>query len=207
MVFLFKEGVRALKVEELIARIKEEGGYVRSGELRSLGVHPSVLPALAREGILVRVKRGLYALPDATSGDERLEALLSVPGSVLCLGSALSIHGIGTWEPPEIYLAIQTGRRILVPDSMPIRLFHFAKSTFSMGILEQPMHGRMLRYYDAERTVCDLFRLRHLLGGDVAVEALREYLKRKKRNIPKILDYAGKLNIRGTLEPLLEALV
>jgi len=162
---------------------------------------------MARNGNLVQIKRGLYALPENADGDDRIEALLSAPGSVLCLGSALSILGIGTWEPPEIYLAIPAGRRVLIPDILPVRLFHFAKASFDMGIEERPVPGGILRLYDAERTICDLFRLRHLLGGDLAAEALREYLKRKTRSIPKLLDYAGKLKILGPLKTSLEALV
>jgi len=190
---------------KVLTMILERGGYVRSRDLRALGVHPSILPALERGGRLVRIKRGLYALPDHEKVDDRLEALMAIPGSVLCLGSSLSIHEIGTWEPPEIYLAVQAGRKILVPELLPVRLFHFAKDTFELGIVED--QGSMLRFYDAERTICDLFRLRHRIGADIVAEALREYMKRRPRNLPRLLEYAGKLNVLGPLKRSLEVLL
>lgn len=187
--------------------ILERGGYVRSKDLRAAGVHPSILPALERSGKLVRISRGLYAIPDYEKGDDRLEVLMSIPGSVLCLGSALSIHEIGTWEPPEIYLAVPAGRKVTVPALMPVRLFHFAKDTFELGIVEHAGHGGKLRVYNPERTICDMFRLRHRLGSDLAAEALREYLKRKERSIPRVLEYATKLKILGPVRHSLEVLL
>ncbi|MDP2815618.1 MAG: hypothetical protein Q8O19_02950 [Rectinemataceae bacterium] len=88
-----------------------------------------------------------------------------------------------------------------------VRRFHFAKDTFELGIIEHAGHSGNLRAYDAERTICDLFRLRHRLGGDLAAEALREYLKRKERSIPRVLEYAEKLYILGPVRHSLEVLL
>jgi len=40
-----------------------------------------------------------------------------------------------------------------------------------------------------------------------AMEALREYIRRDKKNIPKLLEYAEKLNVLGPLKRALEVLV
>ena len=193
--------------QKVLTMILERGGYARSKDLRAAGVHPGMLPALERSGRLVRIKRGLYSLPDNEKGDDRLEALMAIPGSILCLGSALSIHEIGTWEPPEIYLAVQSGRKVHVPELLPIRLFHFAKANFELGLIESAGQDGRLRDYDAERTICDLFRLKKRLGGDIAAEALREYMKRKERRIPRLLEYAAKLHVLGPLQRSLEILL
>jgi hypothetical protein len=112
-------GLRDMSVPDSTATMTatlgmEEGGLNKN--TMSISVHPSRLPALERRGLLVRIKRGLYALPDHEQMDDRLEALLAIPDSVLCLGSSLSIHEIGTWEPPEIYLAVRAGRKVHVPE-------------------------------------------------------------------------------------------
>jgi predicted transcriptional regulator of viral defense system len=187
--------------------IKKQGGYARSRDLRAAGIHPSVLPAMERGGRVVRLKRGLYVLPGNNTRDERVEALLAVPGSVLCLGSALSYHELGTWEPPEIYLAVKSGRRVRIPDFPPMRVHHFSSRFFSLGLMERAGKGGAFRVYDAERTICDLFRFRRRLGTDVAAAALREYLRRRSRNIPKLLDYSRQLRISGPVRHALEILV
>ena len=190
-----------------VSIIKTQGGYARSRDLRAAGVHPGVLPAMERDGRAVRLGRGLYALPDRKARDERVEALLAVPGSVLCLGSALSFHELGTWEPPEIYLAVKAGRKVRVPDSPPIRLFHFSVASFDLGLVENAGRGGALRVYDAERTICDLFRFRRRLGVDMAAAALREYMKRRSRNVPKLLGYSERLRISGAVRASLEILL
>jgi predicted transcriptional regulator of viral defense system len=191
----------------VISAIRSRGGYARSKYLRAAGVHPSDLPAMARDGRLVRLKRGLYVLPETRVRDERMEAILAVPGSVLCLGSALSFHELGTWEPPEVHLAVKSGRRVQVPDFPPIRLYHFSEHSFSLGLVERKGRGGTLRVYDAERTVCDLFRFRHHLGTDVAASALREYTRRRSRNLPKLLEYSQQLRVSGPIRRALEILV
>jgi predicted transcriptional regulator of viral defense system len=187
--------------------IKRQGGYARSRDLRAAGVHPTVLPAMERDGRVLRLRRGLYVLPDNEARDERTEALLAVPGSVLCLGSALSFHGLGTWEPPQIYLAVKAGRKANVPDFPLIWLFHFSSDSFSLGLIETTEKSGTIRVYDAERTICDLFRFRRRLGVDIAAEALREYLKRRSRNVTKLLSYAEKLRISGPIRAAVEILI
>jgi predicted transcriptional regulator of viral defense system len=199
--------MHGISEQAVLTMILERGGYARSRDLRAAGVHPGMLPALARSGRLVCIKRGFYALPDNEKADDRFEALMAIPGSVLCLGSALSIHEIGTWEPPEIYLAVEAGRKVTVPEFLPIRLFHFAKGSFELGIITKSGQGGRLRVYDAERTMCDLFRLKNLVGGDIAAEALREYLKHKERRIPRLLEYAEKLRVLGPIKKSLEVLL
>jgi len=196
-----------MKYEDVLAMIKNRGGYIRSRELRMLGVHPSMLPSMERDGLLVRIKRGLYALPENQAGDERLEALMAVPDSILCLGTAMSIHNIGTWEPPTIYIAIPKGRKVKTPEHLPATIVHFAAETFTLGVVEIGLPAGMLRVYNAERTICDLFRLRHRYGSDLAAGGLREYLKRSSRNLPLLLEYAERLKISGPLRRSLEALV
>ena len=187
--------------------IKKQGGYARSRDLRAAGIHPSVLPAMERSGRVIRLRRGLYALPENKARDERVEALLAVPGSVLCLGSALSYHELGTWEPPEIYLAVKSGRKVRIPDFPPTRVHHFSSRFFSLGLMERTGKGGALRVYDIERTICDLFRFRRSLGTDVAAAALREYVRRRSRNIPKLLDYSKQLRISGPVRNALEILI
>jgi len=191
----------------VMSTMRARGGYVRSKDLRAAGVHPTVLPAMARQGQLVRLKRGLYVLPEARARDEKLEAMLAIPGSVLCLGSALSFHDLGTWEPPQVHLAVKYGRKVRLPDFPPIRLYHFSEHWFDLGLQNRRRGGGTLRVYDMERTICDLFRFRRGLGMDIAAGALREYVRRRSKDIPRLLDYSRKLRVSGPLRRALEILI
>ncbi|MGA2381422.1 MAG: hypothetical protein ABSG85_19150 [Spirochaetia bacterium] len=93
------------------------------------------------------------------------------------------------------------------PASMVVGLHHFSAHSFSLGLVEPAGKGGALCVYDAGRTICDLFRFRRRLGTDVAAVALREYLRRRSRNIPKLLDYSQKLRISSPVRQALEILV
>jgi len=45
------------------------------------------------------------------------------------------------------------------------------------------------------------------LGMDVAMEALREYVKRRDRNVSRLLEYAKLLRMEGSIRTYLEPLL
>ncbi len=193
--------------KKIISFMAAEGGYAKAKTLRDEGVHSSQLSALVKAGVLVRLKRGLYALANGTERSELLDIQKAIPGGIFCLGTALSIHGIGTWEPPEIQLAIRRDYRIAIPESPPIRLFSFSKARFELGIIEKSVGAGTIRVYDREKTICDIIRFRNALGMDIAMEALRAYLQEHSRNIPQLLEYSKLLRMEGSMRGYLEALV
>lgn len=193
--------------QKILSFLSSQGGYARAETLRAKGIHPGQLAQLIESGSLVRLKRGLYALAQRSEGSELVDIQRAVPDGVFCLGTALSLHGIGTWEPPEVQLAIRRDSRIALPDFPPIKLFSLSGVRFALGIIEQSREGGIVRVYDREKTICDVVRFRNALGLDIAMEALREYLKSRTRNLPRLLEYAKILRMEGPMHGYLEALV
>jgi predicted transcriptional regulator of viral defense system len=186
--------------------ISSHGGYIRADSLRENGIHSAKIAALVSSGMLIRLKRGLYTLADSAERSELVDIQRAVPTGVFCLGTALSLHGIGTWESPEVQLAIRRDYRITLPNLPQIRLFSFSGVRFELGIVEQATETGVVRVYDREKTICDIIRFRNVLGLDIAMEALKEYLKGRSRNIPRLLEYAKLLRMEGTMRGYLEAL-
>lgn len=196
------------EIEQKILHIfVAQGGYAKAETLRTEGIHSSQLTQLVETGVLIRLKRGLYTLAQGVARSELVDIQKAVPGGVFCLGTALSVHSIGTWEPPEIQLAIRRDSRIALPDYPPIRLFSFSGARFELGIIEEATKAGIVRVYDREKTICDVVRFRNSLGFDIAMEALREYLKSRGRDIPRLLEYAKLLHIEGSMRGYLEALI
>jgi len=190
----------------ILSFIAERGGYSKAEALRAEGFHSSYLTHLVESGALVRLKRGLYALASGDRRSELVDLQRAVPGAVFCLGTALSVHGIGTWEPPEVQLAIRRDSRIALPEFPPVKLFSFSAIRYELGIVEKATEAGAIRVYDREKTICDVVRFRNSLGMDIAMEALREYLKGRDKNIPRLLEYAKRLGMEGTMHGYLEAL-
>ena len=57
------------------------------------------------------------------------------------------------------------------------------------------------------KTICDMFRYRRELGEDLALEALKTYLKLKDASTTRLLEYASICQARTVMMPYLKALV
>ena len=183
------------------------GGLVRAATLAKAGIASSVLARLTRQGVVVRVKRGLYRWHNTDSSSSLVEATRIVPNGVVCLLSALAIHQLGTRTPWEAQLAIpRSSRKPVMPDYPPIRLFYYADAQYQTGIMTEQIDGVNIRVYDPEKSLCDCARYRNKIGMDVFREAVTEYLRRSGRDIDKLLSYAKKLRVWSILQPIVEAL-
>ncbi|MDA3810538.1 MAG: hypothetical protein PF518_09450 [Spirochaetaceae bacterium] len=124
------------------------------------------------------------------------------------MGSALSYYGVTTWDPIETHIAIPRGRKILVPEHLPIKLFHFSGEYFKTGAIEVRLEsGQTIKMYDIEKTICDIIRFRNRIGIDIMKESLNEYIKLQEINLNKLNKYADNLKIRSVLNQYLDVLL
>lgn len=142
------------------------------------GVSDRRLRQWVAAGEVERLGHGIYRKVDAPPVDlDRLELALRAPEATLCLTSALSHHDLTDAIPSVINAALPRAQR---PPSLnaPVRWHRFDARTFNLGRETlQVEEGIALGIYNAERTIVDLFRLRHQEGDELAVEALRRWLK------------------------------
>src|ERR1035437_50355 len=93
---------------ERILNLAAHQPLVRPRDVEALGIAREVLLRLYRQGLLVRPARGLYALADSSVTEHHSLAVAAqlVPRGVVCLLSALRLHGLTTQDPHEIWMAI-----------------------------------------------------------------------------------------------------
>ena len=75
--------------------------FFRPRDAAELGVDSRALRRLVDDGSVERVARGLYRVADAEPTEHYTLAAVCarVPGAIVCLLSALSVHGLGTPAP------------------------------------------------------------------------------------------------------------
>jgi predicted transcriptional regulator of viral defense system len=191
------------------AIFRGRGGVLRTTEVIRLGVHPRVLYAMRDAGVVEQLGRGLYRLTDLPPlGNPDLVAVrLRVPEGVLCLLSALALHDITTQIPHEVYLAIKRGAEPPRLEHPPIRVFWFTGRAFTEGIETRKLDGIDIHVYGPAKTVADCFKYRNKLGLEVAVEALKLYLQ-KKRGLPdELVRFARLCRVEKVMRPYVEALL
>ena len=191
------------KLHELLHR----AGTARSRELVAAGISRSELSRMVAAAQLMRVARGLYALPGYQSGEHG--ALVTVakraPGVVFCLLTALRIHDLTTQAPFEVWIAI--GNKAHPPrlDYPPLRTMRFGDSALAAGVETRKIDGMAVRVTSVAKTVADCFKFRNKIGLDVALEALREARRTKMASADELWRFAKVNRVANVMRPYLEA--
>lgn len=167
-----------------LEQLRRLGPLFRAKEAVAAGVSWRDLYALRDEGEITELSRGLFQLTEAV-GAGNLDLLIvsaRVPAGMVCLNSALAYWDLSDEIPSRVHVAVPEGAHRPVIKYPPTKVHVFNRQTFELGRIEvREERGEHFWVTDRERTIADAFRLRHLIGEDLAHEALRRYL----RNRPK----------------------
>jgi len=192
-----------------ILELARNTGVVSTAEVRLHGIHHEYLRQMCAKGKLVRDGRGLYSLPDAdvTAYHGLAQAVKAIPKGVICLLSALRFHEIGTQAPHEVWVALD--RRAARPRTRhpKTRIVRFSGKALTDGVDEHTIEGMQVKIYNPAKTVTDCFKYRNKIGLDVALEALREFLRGRKCSTDELWKYAKICRVTKTMRPYMEAIV
>jgi len=171
------------------------------------GVGPETLARLVHEEAVVRPARGLYQLADAPVDARHTlaEACALVPKGVVCLTSALQFHDLTLQMPSAVWMAI--GRTAWRPkiDYPAIHFVRFTETGLTDGVERHAIDSVEAPITNPARTIVDCFRYRTKVGLDVALEGLREGLRRRKATPDALWSYAKKTRVWSVMRPYVEA--
>ncbi len=153
----------------------------------------------AKQGKLVRVKRGVYAKEIALA-DTMVDVETLIPGGILCMFSAWEHYGLTTQVPQQYDVAIKRGRKVVVPQHPNFKLHNLSDNALELGVTTEIISGYRVKIFDLEKCVCDAVKFRNKIGIDVCTEVVKNYLKRRDRDFPKLMRYAKILRVAKTLE-------
>ena len=186
--------------EEPLSRLRTAGvtGFFRPVQLETAGLTRDQLPALLRSGAVERISRGLYRIADAepTENYSLAMACARVPSGIVCLLSALRVHGIGTQAPAEVWLAIPHKARAPRLRELRLRIVRFSGPAWTFGVQKTEFEGVRARITSPARTVADCFRFERLVGPEPAIEALQDALRQRKVTVAELARVAEVLPSR-----------
>lgn len=199
-------------MNEIFARIKtlaRTEGMLRSKDLKALGIPRVYLSRMVERGMLERVARGLYRLPDTavTEHHSLVEAGMRVSHGVICLHSALAFHNMTTQLPFEVWIAIDNKAWAAKEDRLPLRFVRFSGEAFTAGIEYHTIEGIPVKIYSPAKTVADCFKCRNKIGLDIALEALRDGLHKRLFTVDNLWHYAVICRVQNVIRPYLEAIL
>jgi hypothetical protein len=158
--------------------------------------HPSMFPSL-RSGCVQRCSALFRAL--------ELNKKIFSPHKQALL-SALKFHRLTTQAPPEVWIAL--GVHAWRPRStpFPVRTVYFSGAALTEGAETHKIDGVPVRIYSPAKTMADCFNYRNKIGAEIAVEALKDYLKQHPRGADALWRVAKVCRVSNVMRPHLEAM-
>ena len=184
-------------------------GYSSTGDISSAGIDRKYLKFLVNEGNIERIKRGLYRWKDAKFDveEELITVSKIIQQGIICLVSALAYYDLTSYTPGEYTVAVRRNYNIKLPDYPPIKLYYFSNKYYMRGIEEIDINGNIIKIYNIEKTICDCLRYEDKISKDIIVESIKEYIRRRDKDISKLMDYAAEAKVKNAVQKYIEVLV
>jgi predicted transcriptional regulator of viral defense system len=166
------------------------------------------LAQLAQRGLVHKVSRGLYALPQRKASEfaSLAELASKYPQALVCLLSALAFHGLTTQAPFEVWIAVDNKARAPQIPYPPLRIARFSGPALSEGVELHNIEGVPVKITSVPKTIADCFKYRNKIGLDVAMEALKEAWSAKRVSMDELWHYGQICRVQNVMRPYLEGL-
>lgn len=184
-------------------------GILKTSQALALGIAPRTLYAMRDSGLLRQITRGMFQLADhePLGNPDMVSVAKRIPKAVISLISALHFYGLTSQIPHKVYIALPQSAEKPRFDFPPLDIIWLSEKVYSVGITEQTVDSVPIKVYSIEKTIADCFKFRNKIGNDVALEALKEYLKMPQRDLECLLSFAQLDRVETLLTRYLEALL
>ena len=194
-------------MDTLIDMARKRNGYVSSAQVTDAGIPRRLITEAVEAGLLVRVDRGLYTLPE-TWEDPYFVAQHRFTKGVFSDATALYLHGLSDRVPFQLTMTFSRNYNKTAAKAAGIICRSCADGVLGLGLTEvKTMYGNLVRTYDLERTLCDMVRGQRIVDEQVVSPAMKAYVRRRDRNIPKLLGYARDLGVEGKIQAYVRVLL
>ena len=178
-------------------------------ELKAAGFSHYKINQMVDDGTLLKLNKKYYENTNY-QGEESDFYYVSAyaPKGVVCLMSAASYYNLTTYRPDSIDVAIQRKSKVsTMPDWPTLSVYYYADDRFEIGVKTIRDGKNQFKIYDIEKTVVDIVFFREKVGIEETKEILVNYLRRKDRNLNRLLRYSEMLKCGDIMKTYLEVLV
>ena len=154
-----------------------------------------------------RVAHGIYLAPDAWKDSLYLLAL-RCPQAIFSHETALYLHDLTDREPMQYAVTVRNGYNPSKLTADGIKVYTVKKELHALGAMNTvTAFGHSVPVYDRERTICDIVRSRRNIDAQSFQGALKQYARRRDKNLTLLMDYAKEFHIEKILRQYLEVLL
>ncbi len=193
--------------EKLSELAERRHGILKTSDVVAAGISKATFSAYLKKNGYEKASHGIYCAPDAW--EDRMYLLqLRCPKVIFSHETALFLHDLTDQEPLHYSVTVQTGYNPAHLTAEGIQVYTVKQSLLSLGKTEWlTPFGNSVQIYDLERTICDVVRSRNSLEARTLHDALRQYTRRRDKNLLRLMEYAEQLRVQTVLRQYLEVLL
>ena len=199
MDFMTKEEfINESNIEIIQKLMDRNNGYITAKELEDLDISRNYLSIMTKKNMIEKVAKGIY-IDSAKIEDVYYILNVSTPKIIYSHMTALYFHNLSI-KAPDSSFDITVTKKYNNPKLKKHNVFYVDKDIYELGLteVETPM-GNKVRVYDVERCICDIIRSKKRMDLELVKHCIREYLKRKDKDLVKLSLYAEKLGIKDVV--------
>jgi predicted transcriptional regulator of viral defense system len=203
-----QEGLVKTNDEAKILHMAEiRNGIITSAQVTKAGIPRRCLTSMVRSGLLVRVERGIYTLPEVWE-DELYVLQWRFSRGIFSHETALYLHAMTDRTPSRYTMTFPFGYNPGNVLKRGVVVKVNSEETYPLGITTIPSpSGNTIKVYDIERTLCDIVKTRHKADIQVVNQAMRMYAGSREKDIARLMDYAERLRVKSKILTYMEILL
>lgn len=189
--------------------IINKGGIAKTEDFVLAGIKNYEVAALCKEGVIERIRRGFYQLPQSViATDEQLIKEL-LPRGIICVESALFHYGYSDFSTRKWSIAVPrtASRTVKQVQEISLKAYFIQKNVFNLGKVTDNFNGVSLAVYDRERTLCDCFKYRTKLDNEIFNKAVNAYAVDDNKNLANLSKYAKEMKLYTKVMNVMEVLL
>ena len=187
--------------------LKTNHGIVTATQVTEAGIPRRCLTAMSEAGVIYKVERGIYALPEAWE-DEMFFLQYRYSKGIYSHETSLYLHGMTDRTPIRYTMTFPFGYNTGGVKRQGIIAKISTERTYELGIVEMASPaGNPMKVYNIERSLCDIVKARHDADIQVVNQAMKTYATSREKDIAKLMRYADQLRVKSKVMQYMEVLL
>lgn len=190
--------------EEKIKKfLNQNNGYITTAEFISLGISRHLIPNFINEGLIRKVAYGMY-IDNSLLEDPYYILQKKYSHAIFSFNTAFYILNLTNRTPHEIDISVPKGKRV----RGNYNIHYVSKKYYEIGIIEtKSPSGNKIKVYNAERCICDMYRINKEFDLELQNRILDYYFHSKDKDLDRLLEYAKIFNIYEKINTIVEVMM
>ena len=193
--------------QQLDKLMESQNGMLRTRQALEAGISKPVFYQFVRFRDLEQASHGIYISKDSWV-DTMYLLHLRCPQAIFSHEVALYFHDLTDREPLKYSVTVKTGYNPTKLKADGIQVYTIKEELYEIGMTSaQTPFGHEVPTYDKERTICDILRSRNRIETQTFLDALKSYVRRKDKDLRRLLQYAKLFRVEIILNNYLKVLL